>query len=206
MRISNQTPTYQPTARAQRTSSGTGSFGKQLDIAASRRGADQLEFGTAGVAWQAAGTMEPSPYLKLLHSYEAWKAQQPPQDLPDSWGPTEENLAYLKEHYTGDLSWEERIDALETMKKMGIIDQEQSNAALGSEMVEIQLVERPDGSLVPEKESESMWNGLVEREIERYNAYLSGGWDAYFQDRPVGTFQTADDLFAWLDKLLESDA
>ena len=205
MRISNQTPTYQPTARTQRTSSGTGSFGKQLDIVISRS-RDQCSFSPMATQRTAFKEMESSPYCKLMDSYDVWKAQQPPQDLPDSFGPTEENLAYLKEHYTGDLSWEERIDALETMKKMGIIDQEQSNAALGSEMVEIQLVERPDGSLVPEKESESMWNGLVEREIERYNAYLSGGWDAYFQDRPVGTFQTADDLFAWLDKLLESDA
>mgnify|MGYP001049576047 CR=1 FL=1 len=34
MRISNQTPTYQPAAQLRRASSGSGgAFGKQLDIA-----------------------------------------------------------------------------------------------------------------------------------------------------------------------------
>lgn len=33
MRISNQTPAYQPVAQLRRASSGRGAFGKQLDIA-----------------------------------------------------------------------------------------------------------------------------------------------------------------------------
>ena len=33
MRISNQTPTYQPAAQLRHASSGSGAFGKQLDIA-----------------------------------------------------------------------------------------------------------------------------------------------------------------------------
>ena len=191
MRISNQTPTYQPTAGAQRTSFGAGSFGKQLDIAVSRH-ADQLEVSAEGAAWRNADEMDSSPYLMLLESYAAWNAQQPPQDLPDSWGPTEENLAYLKGHYTGDLSWEERVDALKTMEQLGVITKEQRYDAMGSTAVVASLDE------IIEHTSTHV--------LKQYNAYLSGGWNACFQDHAIGTFQTADDLFAWLDKLLESDA
>ncbi|MDE7219770.1 MAG: hypothetical protein K2O45_09140, partial [Oscillospiraceae bacterium] len=153
---------------------------------------------TAGVAWQAAGTMEPSPYLKLLHSYEAWKVQQPSQDLPGSWGPTEENLAYLKEHYTGDLSWEERVDALETMEQLGVISKDQKYEALGSKS-------GPSFNIHDQEEMMRVLVPQMEKAVEEYHAYNRGGWDACFQDRPIGTFKTADDLFAWLDKLLESE-
>ncbi len=194
MRISNQTPTYQPAAQTRRSSSGSGAFGKQLDIAA-RRGGDQLEVSTAGAPWQNARKMELSPYLKLLCSYDAWKAKQPPRDLPDSWGPTEENLAFLKEHYSGDLSWEERVDALKTMRQLGVITEEQEDKAMG--------VKCTRGTL---EEIMPILKEQVKYAMKEDLAYLRGGWDACFQDRPIGSFKTADDLFSWLDNLLESES
>lgn len=201
MRISTQTPTYQPVSQPRRASSGSGSFGEQLDIAA-RRGGDQLEVSTAGAAWQNAREMEPSPYLKLLYSYDAWKAKQPPRDLPDSWGPTEENLAYLKEHYSGDLSWEERVDALETMEQMGVITEDQKYEALEGEGAKV----GPPLNIHDQDEMKRVLVPQMEQAIKNYHAYKRGGWDACFQDRPIGSFKTADDLFSWLDNLLESES
>ena len=51
MRVSNYVPNYQPTAQSQRAGSGSGSFGRQLDIAAGHRAA-QLAISDAGAAWQ----------------------------------------------------------------------------------------------------------------------------------------------------------
>ena len=196
MRVSNYVPNYQPTAQSQRAGSGSGSFGRQLDIVA-RRNADKVEITTsAAEIWQTEGTMKPSPYLALMNRYDVWKEKQPSQDLPDSWGPTEENLAWLKEHYSGDLSWEERVDALETMEQLGVITHDQKYDALGSQTRTLNI---NDWDHTVKVIAEDM-----KKAMEEYSAYLNGGWDACFQDRPIGTFKTANDLFSWLDKILES--
>lgn len=197
MRISNYVPNYQPAAQKQRAGSGSGSFGQQLDAAANRR-EDRLEIGPAEAVWQTPGTMEPSPYLKLMYTYDDWKAQQPPQELPDSRGATEENLAYLKERYSGDLSWVERVDALETMAQLGVITEDQKFDALG-------VCGGPPVNINNWDEAKKILTEGMEKAVEEQRAYDRGGWDACFQDRPVGTFKTADDLFAWLDKILESE-
>ena len=196
MRINNAYPYQTPARRTGTTSGASGrtSFGQQLDIAASRS-ADKVEVSISGAVWQNAEEMKSSPYMKLLDSYQEWKAQQPPQERPDSWGPTEENLAYLKEHYTGDLSWEERVDALETMVQMGVITREQEGDARGGAVV--------CGTW---EEIKPILEKQAERVMKEYYAYQSGGWDACFQDWEMSKFKTADDLFAWLDKILESES
>ena len=193
MRISNQTPTYQPAAQTRRSSSGSGAFGKQLDIAALRN-TDRFETNSL-TAKQTIDELKPSAYLTLMYSYDAWKEKQPPKDLPDSWGPTEENLAFLKDHYSGDLSWEERVDALKTMRQLGVITEEQEDKAMG--------VKCTRGTL---EEIMPILKEQVKYAMKEDLAYLRGGWDACFQDRPIGSFKTADDLFSWLDNLLESES
>lgn len=193
MRITNNAyPCQTPVQKTGITSgaSGSTSFGEQLDIAASRR-ADQLEVSAEGIEWQNGCIVGLSPYCQLMDSYDAWKAQQPPQDLPDSWGPTEENLAYLKEHYSGDLSWEERVDALETMVKLGVITQEQRNDALG-------------GGLTAFKPAESYVIPCVT--VKNTPAFTFGNnWDEGLKDYVANSFKTADDLFTWLDEILENE-
>ena len=191
MKISNYVPNYQPTAQSQRVGSGCDSFGRQLDIAAGHR-ADQLEISAAGAAWQDGYITGLSPYCQLMDSYAAWKAQQPPQDLPDSWGPTEENLAYLKEHYSGDLSWEERVDALETMVKLGVITREQRNDALG-------------GGLTAFKPAESRVIPCVTVKNTPVLAF-GNNWDESLKDYIASGFRTAEDLFTWMDEVLKSEA
>ena len=187
MRISTQTPAYQPVSQPRRASSGRGAFGKQLDIAALRN-TDRFETNSL-TAKQTIDELKPSAYLTLMYSYDAWKEKQPPKDLPDSWGPTEENLAFLKDHYSGDLSWEERVDALETMRQLGVISLGQMNKATGSEFLYL------DATKV-----HVTLNGKVD---ERK---FSDDWGTYFSKDPISAFKTADDLFSWLDNLLESES
>ena len=200
MRISNHIPSYQSVKQIRRGETGGTSFGTQLNAAAARStdNTDKVEITTsAAEIWQTEGTMKPSPYLALMNCYDVWKEKQPAQILPDSWGATEENLAYLKAHYTGDLSWEERVDALETMEQLGVITHDQKYDALGSQTRALNI---NDWDHTVKVIAEDM-----KKAMEEYSAYLNGGWDACFQDRPIGTFKTADDLFSWLDDLLANE-
>lgn len=203
MRITSNAYPYQTPAQKTGATSGASrraSFGEQLNVAAVRStdNIDKVEITTsAAEIWQTEGTMKPSPYIALMNRYDVWKEKQPPQDLPDSWGPTEENRAYLKEHYSGDLSWEERVDALETMEQLGVITHDQKYDALGSQTRTLNI---NDWDYTVKVITEDM-----KKAMEEYSAYLNGGWDACFQDRIISTFKTSDDLFAWLDKILEDE-
>ena len=73
-----------------------------------------------------------SPGSQLLLDYEDWKKTQPPRQLPGSKGMTEENIAYLKENYSGRLTMFGKIDALDTMVEMGILtEKEKMEAVVG---------------------------------------------------------------------------
>ncbi|RKJ41382.1 hypothetical protein D7X94_03590 [Acutalibacter sp. 1XD8-33] len=72
-----------------------------------------------------------NPGLQILEDYEAWKATQPPRRLPGSQGATEENRAYLREHFSGKLDLFQRLDAADTMVEMGIISRDQMLESLG---------------------------------------------------------------------------
>ena len=137
---------------------------------------------------------ELSPYMNLMIAYDQWKEQQPPQELPDSQGWTEENIAYLRERYSGSLSWEERVDMLETMKDMGMITREQWNSAYGDGLITLRI-DSTTGKFIPQPE--------MEAKIEAYrrNHPWNQDWDVYFQVDPISSFQTADDVLAWMDQL-----
>ena len=72
-----------------------------------------------------------APKGQILADYCDWKSQQPPRILPPSQGATEENLAYLRKHFSGDLDLFQRIDAVDTMREMGILTEEQMLNYLG---------------------------------------------------------------------------
>ena len=135
---------------------------------------------------------ELSPYMNLMIAYDQWKEQQPPQELPDSQGRTEENLAYLKEHYSGSLSWEERVDMLETMKDMGMITREQRNSAYGDYLVIVKITTTGEEIITGEE--------IVKAARSRSDPW-NQDWNVYFQDDPIIGFQTADDVLAWMAQL-----
>ena len=148
------------------------------------------------VAGNSGLTTGLSPYVRLMNSYENWKAQQPPLDLPDSGGSTEELLAWLKEHYTGDLTWEERIDALNTAMDLGVITRDQRNEALGGGMVTF-------SGLDAVKVQFMAWT--VGKQITN-PAFFNDDWDVNLAHFTASKFKTADDFFAWLDEILARDS
>ncbi len=98
--------------------------------------------GMLSQAWGGALTEPEDPSQQILSDYEAWKAQQPPRNLPGSQGATEENKAYLREHYSGRLSLFERLDAADTMVEMGILSREQMLEALGMGKLQLRAIDK----------------------------------------------------------------
>ena len=98
----------------------------------------------------AAGDIQNAaePKIQIWNDYQAWKSQQPKRALPDSKGATEENIAYLREHFTGELSLYQRIEAVDTMREMGIITEEQMRNAIGIGPRSLKVVHPDDPAIV----------------------------------------------------------
>ncbi|MBD5170193.1 MAG: hypothetical protein HDT20_08800 [Oscillibacter sp.] len=192
MRIQNGVPNYLTSAQKTRTTSRTtgSTFGQQLDIAATRSG-DRCEINYPKNRIKPDSEWELSPYVNLMVAHDQWKEQQPPQELPDSQGWTEENIAYLRERYSGSLSWEERVDMLETMKDMGMITREQWNSVYGDSLITEKL-DLTTGRFVLQPEMEA------KLEAFRRSHPWNQDWNVYFQVDPISSFQTADDVLAWM--------
>ena len=125
-----------------------------------------------------------NPNMQILFDYEQWKSQQPERVLPDSQGATEENLAYLLENFSGELSLFQRMEAIDTMREMGIITYKQMYEAFG---LDLTLVEMPK-------------NGIVVTELE------SGrNMEIPVFEHPLMDASDLDDLFEILDRLLRGD-
>ena len=120
------------------------------------------------------------PKLQLWADYQAWKSQQPPRQLPDSKGATEENIAYLLENFvgdekTGELSLYQRMDMIDTMREMGIITEEQMKDTLGIGERSLKVVE-----------SEILFGGP---DLNIMN------WSSFFFGLPLMNARDRDDMF-----------
>jgi len=125
------------------------------------------------------------PEIQIWVDYKDWKAQQPPRELPESQGVTEENLAYLREHFSGNLSLFQRIDALDAMREMGILTREQMMDGLGL-----------GRSLIRAGNTKVVANGSPE--VARY----TWSWGSFFADSPIVEMEDLDRLFEVLDRQL----
>ncbi len=128
-----------------------------------------------------------SPGMQLIMDYDDWKQTQPPRQLPNSKGLTEENLAYLKEHFSGNLTMFGKIDALDTMVEMGIITERQKLEAVVGPM-ELETVD-------PEKL-------IVATPIEAVR-YMPE-WDSFFTGAAIMQSDSLEDLFKLLDEQLKN--
>lgn len=122
-----------------------------------------------------------SVFMQFEDDYKAWKAQQPELALPDSQGWTEENLAFLKEHYSGDLSAYEVYDVLETMRRMGVISQKEENYASGAVMIVLDPSEINGVMYYTDQEDPSFWLGN-------------------FHKTPMVSFHSLDDILSWVEE------
>ena len=125
-----------------------------------------------------------SPYVQIWRDYKDWKSQQPERILPNSQGVTDENLAYLLENFTGELSVFQCIEVVDTMREMGIITNEQMNEALGFGK-----------------------SGWVEGDTSIVVGELESGrdMDSTVFEHPLMDVSSLDDLFDLLDRLLRDD-
>ncbi len=133
------------------------------------------------------GSNYTSPGAQLISDYEDWKKTQPPRELPGSKGLTEENIAYLKENYSGTLSMFGKIDALDTMVEMGIItEREKLEAVMGK----IELVAVDPEKLIVSAPSEAV--------------RFMPQWDSFFTGAAFMQSDSLEDLFKLLDEQLKN--
>lgn len=169
MNVTNAHSVYvkgpEPSGRTLKKEGKDSLFAKYLDVDAQIRKAQALEpeRGLAPVSSQ------------FREDYRQWKAGQPEQVLPDSKGWTEENLAFLRKHYAGELSAFELYDALETMRQMGAISQKEENYAMGSR--------------------------VVTRGLEASLSYgpIEDNWLHGFDKAPIVGFRSLDNILDWLE-------
>lgn len=130
------------------------------------------------------------PAAQVWSDYLDWKAAQPERVLPKSKGATEENLAYLKEHFTGKLDLFQRLDAADTMAEMGIISREELMEALGLGKLELRSVPMDSKGII--------CTGMVE------NSRHMSAWSSFFAYAPVMQSDSLEDLFKLLDEQLKN--
>ena len=141
-----------------------------------------------------------TPYVRLMEQYDRWKAQLPEEEaaaLPDSVGLTEENIAYLKDRYSGELTWMEREDALNTMKQMGIINDQQKFSAHNSSK---------GGWVCLAVGNEAQREAEMEKLRQHFHRHdsMERDWNVLLEDTPVSGFRTIDDILSWVDQLSET--
>lgn len=94
-------------------------------------------------------------------------------------------MAYLREHFTGELSLFQRINALDTMREMGILTREQMMDGLGL-----------GGSLIRAGNTKVIANGSPEAARELW------AWGSFFADSPILQMDDLERLFQVLDDQL----
>lgn len=127
-----------------------------------------------------------------LREYYAWQQTREPVEIPSKDGWTEENIQYLKERYPGELHPYERLEAVQTLRDMGCITQEEYQDVTGFRPVETNI--RPAGEVT-----------CVSGPIEDGTTWAVSPWTAAAASFSVlGKADTLDDLFALLDSYLEA--
>lgn len=173
---------------------GARNSGKE-DFSSHFSGPDDVKFGydTYGTPYYETT----SPFMRLMEQYDRYRAQRTGQyDLPDSYGRTEENLTWLKERYSGELTWMEREEALDTLVQMGIISNVQRFTA------------HQDGFFSHVKGTYEEQQAELRRQWEHSNRHspLERDWNVLFEDTPIAKFNSIDDILKWVDELPEIQA
>lgn len=155
---------------------------------------NQLGKDTRGVTWlgmlnqvrEGFLSSPENPGLQILSDYEAWKATQPPRQLPGSQGATEENKAYLRSHFSGKLDLFQSLDAADTMVEMGILSRDQMLESLGLGKMMLRSVSLDGPSII--------CTGPVGHD-QRFDA-----WTEFFSHAPVMRATTLGRLLDILDR------
>ena len=121
-----------------------------------------------------------SPPLQCQLDYEDLKRAQANSELPASLGSTDDDMAYLREHFSGELSDFQVCDAIETMRSMGIMSRYENNRVWGCRLMSVDL-EHP------------VKTGPIEEWTDKFPADSA--------DAPLFHFHTLDDILNWLAQI-----
>ncbi len=130
------------------------------------------------------------PRDQIWMDYQDWKERQPARKLPDSQGATDENIAYLRENFSGELSMFQRIEAVDTMREMGIITEDQMLKSLGFGIYSLYTVD--------------MSKPIICTGAPGNDKYVHS-WNLFFSGAPLMKADNLDALFELLEKQLRSD-
>lgn len=122
-----------------------------------------------------------SRYMTMMEDYEDWKRGQPDSELPVSLGAEEANLDWLRERFSGELDAFELLDAVESMRSMGLIDRYEWNSIYGGELTVVKVTEL---------------TSTMQVHPAGYNSYRNDG----FENAPLHEFRTLGDILEWLGK------
>lgn len=95
-------------------------------------------------SYDLASVLEPEQ--QVWADYQAWKSSRPFSALPMTKGATNENFEYMEKKYGGrKLSIFERIEAVDTMRELGMIDETQMMDAVGLGDSGMQIISDKNG-------------------------------------------------------------
>ena len=120
-----------------------------------------------------------SPPLQCQLDYEDLKRAQANSELPAPLG-SADDMAYLREHFSGELSDFQVCDAIETMRSMGIMSRYENNRVWGCRLMSVDL-EHP------------VKTGPIEEWTDKFPADSA--------DAPLFHFHTLDDILNWLTQI-----
>lgn len=122
-----------------------------------------------------------SRYMTMMEDYEDWKRKQADSTLPASQGSEEDDLAWLREKFSGELDAFEVIDAIESLYSMGRIDRAERNDIYG---ITVSVIRVTDINVLTK---------CVQLPAH-YDPYRADG----FERAPLMDFHTLDDILEWL--------
>ena len=120
-----------------------------------------------------------SPPLQCQLDYEDLKRAQANSELPAPLG-SADDMAYLREHFSGELSDFQVCDAIETMRSMGIMSRYENNRVWGCRLMSVDL-EHP------------VKTGPIEEWTDKFPADSA--------DAPLFHSHTLDDILNWLTQI-----
>ena len=135
------------------------------------------------------GYAHSSPFCQLLEDYRAWKQERQNGELPDTGSSEDKKISYLLEHYSNAADALSLLDALSSMKEMGIISQIEYTYATGGPLIRISKEEMESGSIT----------------ISRGEYDNSARWGGAFMTSPLVSFHSLNDIFSWLDNFRKEE-
>lgn len=120
-----------------------------------------------------------SRFMAMMEDYEQWKSEQPDATLPQPLGSEEANYAWLRERFPGELDAFGVIDAIESMRSMGLLSREQRNSIYSIEFTFVRMTE-------------------VVSPMQIQPAGYKPQWLDSFESAPFINFHSLQDIVDWL--------